>query len=293
MNRDTRRTRWVLAVLLLLSLTLVAVDSRGGDDSPLAGLRTTAGNVFGPVEGAATTVVAPVADAVDALGRLDDDGTEIDRLRAEIDRLRAEQAATTEDRARVDQMNALLKITAAARYRMVPAVVTGAGARQTFSRTVTIDAGSRDGIARNMTVLNAQGLVGRVVVVSAWSSTVLLINDPISGVGVRFEGQTKAGSVTGRGDDPLQLTIGADAPTPAVGDRLVTLGSQRDSPYVRGVPVGTVTAVDARPGATEKTAQVAPFVDMDSLDLVSVVVEPPRDDPRDVLLAPPPAAGGG
>jgi rod shape-determining protein MreC len=72
------------------------------------------------------------------------------------------------------------------------------------------------------------------------------------------------------------------------GDRLVTFGSQGDTPYVAGVPVGEVLSVQGTPGSQTRTAVVAPYADFTSLDLVGVVVEPPRSDPRDAVLPPRP-----
>lgn len=302
MNRDTRRTRLVLALLLLVSFTLVTVDYRGGDSSPLHGLRTFAADVFSPVESAATAVVRPVSSALGTLGGLGHDQKEIDRLRAENGRLRRELDANAVDRSRVDQLHAMLGMAGIADYTILPAIVTAMGSRQGFGWTITIDGGTRDGLHKNMTVLDPQGLVGRIISVSRLSATVLLAVDPTAGVGVSIEGQGVAGLVRGTGNGPLALEIGADVRMPAVGDRLVTFGSKGGTPFVPGVPVGEIIAVDATPGSTVKTARVRPYVDFESLDLVSVVVQPPRTNPRGALLGPKPtpsaagipsAAGGG
>jgi rod shape-determining protein MreC len=73
------------------------------------------------------------------------------------------------------------------------------------------------------------------------------------------------------------------------GDRLVTFGSQGNTPYVPGVPVGSVRRVKGTPGSQTRTAIISTYVDFTALDLVGVVVEPPRSDPRDAVLPPPPA----
>jgi len=49
-----------------------------------------------------------------------------------------------------------------------------------------------------------------------------------------------------------------------------------------------VISVKSSPGLLTKTAKVKPYVKLSSLDLVSVVVEAPRIDPRDSLLPPMP-----
>ena len=82
---------------------------------------------------------------------------------------------------------------------MLPAQVIAIGSAQTFSWTVTIDAGSSDGIRPDMTVINGDGLVGRVKTVGPTTSTVLLAVDPESSVGVRLEGSMEVGFTTGQG----------------------------------------------------------------------------------------------
>ena len=43
------------------------------------------------------------------------------------------------------------------------------------------------------------------------------------------------------------------------GDRLVTFGSQGDTPYVPGVPVGSVRQVLGTPGSQTRTATIATY----------------------------------
>jgi rod shape-determining protein MreC len=74
------------------------------------------------------------------------------------------------------------------------------------------------------------------------------------------------------------------------GDQIVTFGSTPSGrPYVPGVPIGRVISVPATPGALTQTALIAPYVDFTALDLVGVVVVPPRVNPRDRVLPTPPA----
>jgi len=281
----------LLALLLVTSISLITIDYRGGDRSPLNGLRSLAAAVFGPVEQVAAAIASPVSDAVDSVSSLGDGRDEIRRLRRENEELTRRLRTSGLDRNRVAELDSLLRLAGAGRYEIVPAQVIAIGAAQTFSWTVTIDAGSRDGIRPDMTVLNGDGLVGRVKTVGPSTATVLLAVDPESSVGVRLEGSMEVGFTTGQGvgdgtDLDLQLLDGQS--TVLRGDRLVTFGSQGDTPYVPGVPVGEVLSVQGTPGSQTRTAVVEPYVDFTALDLVVVVVEPPRKDPRDAVLPPRP-----
>ena len=288
---DTRRTRVLLALLLVTSVSLITIDYRGGERSPLDGARSVTAAAFGPVERVAAAIVRPISDAVDGLGGLGQSRDEAARLARENEDLRRELRTRGLDKSRVEELDTLLRLAGAGRYRTVPARVIAIGSAQTFSWTVTLDAGSRDGIRPDMTVLNGDGLVGRVKTVGPTTATVLLAADPESSVGVRLEGSNEVGFTTGRGvasggDLDLRLLDGQSSV--ARGDRLVTFGSQGSAPYVPGVPVGVVDSVTGTPGSQTRTARVTPYVDFTALDLVGVVVEPPRKDPRDAVLPPRP-----
>lgn len=290
---DTRRTRVLLALLLLTSVSLITIDYRGGPGSPLNGVRTAAAAVFGPVERVAAAIASPVSDAVDSVGNLGQGRDQAARLGKENQALRQRLRTVGVDRSRVKELDDLLRVAGAGRYRIVPARVIAIGSAQTFSWTVTLDAGSQDGIRPDMTVLNGDGLVGRVKTVGPSTSTVLLAVDPESSVGVRLEGSLEVGFTTGQGirdHGALDLQLLDGQSGVKRGDRLVSFGSQGDTPYVPGVPVGTVVSVTGTPGSQTRNAVVAPYVDFTALDLVGVVVEPPRKDPRDAVLPPRPAA---
>jgi rod shape-determining protein MreC len=293
MNRDTRRTRVLLALLLLTSVSLITIDYRGGDSSPLDGLRSVAAAAFGPVEQVASAIASPVSDAVDRASRLGTGTEDVDRLTKQNQQLRQQLRTSELARNRAAELDKLLRLSGAGRYKVVPAQVIAIGAAQSFSWTVTIDAGRRDGIRPDMTVLNGDGLVGRVKTVGPTTATVLLAIDPDSSVGVRLEGSMQVGFTTGQGtanSSELDLRLLDGQSGVASGDRLVTFGSQGDRPYVPGVPVGQVTTVRGTPGSQTRTASVRPYVDFTSLDLVGVVVEPPRTDPRDAVLPPRPSS---
>ncbi len=292
MNRDTRRTRVLLALLLVTSISLITIDYRGaGDDtSPLDRLRSLAAGVFGPVEQVAAAIAGPVSDAVDGFSRFGDGEGEAERLRQRNQELTRRLRTSELDRNRAAELDALLHLAGAGRYRVVPAQVIAVGSAQTFSWTVTIDAGTRDGVRPDMTVLNGDGLVGRVKTAGPSTATVLLAVDPDSSVGARLEGSMEVGFTTGQGiDTGLDLRLLDGQSSVAAGDRLVTFGSQGSTPYVPGVPLGVVRSVQGSPGSQTRTAVVEPYVDFSALDLVAVVVQPPRKDPRDAVLPPLPA----
>jgi rod shape-determining protein MreC len=286
--RDTRESRLLLVLLVVIAFALITVDIRGGEDSPLDRPRQAAQSVFGPVEDSVAGVVDPVGNAMDAVRDSGGRSSTISRLRRENEALKQQLGSKDVTRNRAQELDKLLKTAGAGQYAIKGAQVIAIGAAQGFSWTVTIDAGSKDGVARDMTVINGDGLVGRVTTVGPSTSTVLLANDPDFTVGTRLEKSMELGFATGQGNQPMRDQLLNGKARVHKGDRLVTFGSQAGKPFVPGVPVGRIVGIDPSGGNLTKTVQVQPFVGFTRLDIVGVVIQGPRTDPRDSVLPPKP-----
>ncbi|MEV5337429.1 rod shape-determining protein MreC [Streptomyces sp. NPDC052676] len=286
--RDTRESRLLLVLLIAIAFALITVDIRGGEDSPVDGARRAAATVFGPIENGVASAVDPVGNAIAAVR---DSGERHDRM-AELERenaaLKAKLGSDDRTRSRLQQLDKMLKVAGRGQYGIKGAEVIAIGAAQGFSWTITIDVGANDGIKRDMTVLNGDGLVGRVTTVGPNTATVLLASDPDFTVGTRMEGSDELGFASGQGDRPLRVELLNGKAEIKKGDRLVTFGSQADKPFVPGVPVGVVSRVDPSGGDLTRTLYVTPYVSFTKLDVVGVVVQTPAKDPRDTVLPPKP-----
>ncbi|MFE3590847.1 rod shape-determining protein MreC [Streptomyces niveus] len=287
--RDTRESRLLLVLLIAIAFALITVDIRGGEASPVDGARQAAATVFGPVQKGVSSAVDPVGNAI---GAVRDSGQRHDRVTAleqENAALKRRLGSDERNRSRVNELDKLLKTAGAGQYGIKAAEVIAIGAAQGFSWTVTIDAGADDGLKRDMTVLNGDGLVGRVTTVGPSTATVLLANDPDFTVGTRMENSNELGFATGQGDQPFNVQLLNGKAKVKPGDRLVTFGSSKDRPFVPGVPVGQVVRVDPAGGDLTRDIFVRPYVGYTKLDIVGIVVQAPREDPRDMVLPKKPA----
>lgn len=274
--RDLRRARIILAVLVLVSITLIILDLRGNEGGPLRPVRDVGAAVLGPLERTSAFIVQPVRNVVDSMTGMGDKDQQIADLTAERDALRVKLDTLPLDQARVAAMDELLKLVNANDYETVPAQVIGVGPAQGFAWTVTIDAGARDGIERDMSVISGKGLVGRVISVGPVTSTVLLIVDATSSVGGRLEGTSQIGIVSGTGrQDQLQMQLLDPLATLETGDIVVTFGSEGGRPYAPGIPIGTVEAVTGTQGQLTRMAILTPYIDVSVLDIVGVVINSP------------------
>ncbi|WBQ03267.1 rod shape-determining protein MreC [Kribbella sp. CA-293567] len=280
--REIRRRRTVLVLVVLASFTLIVLDARRSAGSPVEPLRHAAAAVFGPLESTATSARQPVDNLRDRFAEVDRLKAENEKLTADNEKLVSDLRTTDYARNRASELDRLLRI--APKFTVTPARVIGLGSAQSFNHTVTIDAGSADGVRPDMTVLNGDGLVGRVVRTTEATATVLLIGDRNSTVGGRLNSTMALGFLSGRGEvgtsAALDYKLVDLKALPKAGDRIVTWGSSGNAPYVPGVPIGEITSVAVVKGALGSTALVKPFVDPTRLDLVGVVTGPPARAPR-------------
>ena len=261
---DARRTRPVLIALLIVAVALVTIDFRDGGTS---GAHSIGGRLFGPVE--------HVGGDVTGWFRGGSNSAEVAKLQQQNDALQFElgQAKVTAQEAA--ELSSLHTLAGKDHYSMVAATVIAAGGD--YSDTVTISAGSDEGIAANETVLNGDGLVGTVAATTPTTATVQLATDAGTTVGVKMTGSGQIGALSGTasamsGSAELKLTMFSSNAVLRPGQTLVTFGSVGGRPYLPGIPVGTVAAVTTQPGSLSPTALVTPYADFTGLGVVGVVV---------------------
>lgn len=280
MTAPTRGQRRAVLLLLLLSVVLVTLDHRG---DAFSGVRSAAHTVADPAQDGVTALTAPVGRFFGGLDDLGDSRSRIDALEKENADLRRRLREGELTGARSAELARLQLLSGRGGFTVLPATVTGLGPSLGFEWTVTVDAGRRDGVKGDATVVNADGLVGRVKTVGERSSVIVLAVDPGSAVGVRLAGGNQLGVAAGNGLGPLTFSPLDPTTRVKVGDRLVT-GPYGGSTYVAGLPLGEVTAVSGDPGAPAREATVTPYARFGSLDLVGILLAAPREDPRDTLL---------
>jgi rod shape-determining protein MreC len=265
-QRTNRRP--ILVLLVVTAVALITLDVRGS--GPVSTVRGGAHDVVDPIAGALDAVFSPVGDWVDGVTSAASLKDENARLRRRLDAARGEQASA---RAAIEEnrnLKKLLDLPFADGTNAVAAPVVD-GAPGNFELTVQIGKGASDGIGADMPVVTGAGLVGRVVEVSRDRATVLLTQDPQSGVGVKMERTGTFGVAKGRGDTS---TLRVDFVDPnadvTVGEVVSTAGVQ-SSPFPAGIPVGTVSKVTRTPGDLQQDVLVKPLVDFSHLDYVKVL----------------------
>jgi len=293
------RSRLLLIILLVTSLFLVTLDLRGV--SLTKSSRSITQSVLAPVQKGVSTVFSPIGRFFSDIKNFGKTKDELDKVKIANSLLKAQLAKVADNKGALNQLKGLLNLAGQGGYKIIPARVIGRGSSASFSQTITIDAGTSDGISVNQTVISQNGLIGVVKVVTPNSAIILLISDPSFKVGVRIARSQSIGVLLGQGNSQYQLELLDPTGTIENGDVLVTNGSQGNRPFVPGVPVGQVTSVDQKNSSLTQTAIVKSYANLNDLGVVSVIISAPSVAPKTainptpqptitVLVTPTPAA---
>jgi rod shape-determining protein MreC len=188
-------------------------------------------------------------------------------LKFEIEQLRLEQVRLSDDAQQARRLQALLGFKEQYIAKTVAAQVIGSSGSEQ-SRSVYIDKGTSAGVEKDMAVITADGLVGKVLRAYGSSAQVLLINDQSSGVGVILDKSRLQGVIKGTAVGEVILEKVMTDEQVAPGDLIVTSGG--DQIFPKGITVGTVMKVS--PGADLfLNIRVKPSANLSRLEEVLVI----------------------
>jgi rod shape-determining protein MreC len=276
------RSRLLLIILIVTSLFLITLDLRGV--KILDGVRSGTQNVLSPFQKAGSTVVSPFRNFFGDVTHLGRTRNEIEKLKADNARLKSKLLQRKSADAEITQLKSVLDLAGSAGYKVLAARVISQGASTSFSQTITIDAGTTSGVRQNMTVISGEGLVGVVKESYLNSALIMLATDPDFKVGVRIAGTQQIGILSGRGSKRAELQLLDNQKIVKVGDVLLARGSTNNRPFVPGIPVGVISAVDSSAGSIAQSASVMLYPNFSALGVVSVVLSAGKNNPGDALV---------
>src|SRR5579862_9371325 len=191
------------------------------------------------------------------------------QLKEQIEQMRPEQVRLSEDAAQAHRLQNLLAFKEQFVDKTVAAQVIGTSGSD-FSRVIYIDRGEDYHIERDMAVMTADGIVGKVLEVYPSVAKVLLINDQTSGVGVILGDSRLQGVLVGTANGEVALNgIMSDEEVPG-GEKVLTSGG--DQIFPKGLPVGVISKV-GKGKDLFLSVKVKPAADLSKLEEVLVLVE--------------------
>ena len=195
-------------------------------------------------------------------------------LMAEIDILKMENSRYRELLSTHERLQELLQFKQTTSRPVLAAQVIGLDPTGWF-KSVIIDKGEKAGLGLNMPVVDANGVIGKIVSLSTHYAKVLLIIDQNSAVDCLVQRSRDRGMVKGLSDETCKLNYVVKASDVAVKDMVVTSGL--GGVFPKGIPVGEILTVEDDPGKLFKDIIIRPAVDFSKLEEVLIILK--EDEP--------------
>jgi len=194
---------------------------------------------------------------------------ELQELKLEVNRYREAHLAN-------ERLRALLNFKKSIATPLLPAQLVAFDPAGWF-QTILIDKGRNDGVVRDMAVVSAEGLVGRVIGVSNHHAKVLLILDGNSAVDAYIQRSRARGVLVGLGLELCLLKYVQRNEDVQVGDQVISSGM--GGVFPKGLLVGTVEEVVRGSSGLFQRVEVEPAVNFGRLEEVLVVIQSPPEEP--------------
>jgi len=274
-----------LITLLFANVVIMAIDARDSQGQQRI-LRVWTQTFASPIQSASSKAGGATSSFFHQIFSFHSIAQENEQLKERLSRLEGELHTARQQAAENERLKGLLDLRDQRKYETLPARVIARDPSIWFN-TISINRGSSSGVAVNMPVVSATGIVGRVISVSPWAAQVMLLTDEKAGAGavVGQLGESGAlGSVKGRPDLGLiEMRYVSGLEKVQVGDYVMTTG--QDGIYPPGLNVGEV--VDVKNGTATQPHQILirPGARLDRLEEVAVLLykPPQRTTPEKTL----------
>lgn len=189
-------------------------------------------------------------------------------LMEEVKKLKLEILKQTEQNKLFERLSKMLKYKSASGKEMVLASVIGSDAI-TWSKMITINKGSNDGLEKNMAVVTYEGLVGHISQIFPNYSKVILITDVRSAVDSLDQSNRTRGVVIGKGGDMCEMKYISHDADIRIGHSVISSGL--GGVFPKGLLIGKVSNVEETKRGLFKNVIVTPSVSISLLEEVFVL----------------------
>ena len=287
-DKQVRRRRVVLALLVAVSLILLTAYFGETPNSPLHNVQRGVVEVLSPVEDGASKVLAPVRSVAGWFSSTFHAKSQVKQLQQTVARLNNELAQAKGAKLLNTQLEAQLHLDNSLDLSSYHPVTGQVILRDPtlWYQTISVDKGTDDGVALHDPVIGDGALVGEVTEVSATVSFVTLITDHTLSVTARvLDTSGDTGELVPAVGNPDELVLQYLQPPnpgqiqngPQQGQLVVTAGFKSgplESYFPANIPIGNVLPVDENQLLNNGTVQVSPIADLRGVDVVQILTRP-------------------
>jgi rod shape-determining protein MreC len=287
-DKQVRRRRAVLGLLVAVSLILLTAYFGEKPSSPLHSIQRGVVEVLSPVEQGASKVMTPVRSIAGWVSDTFHAKSQVKQLQAQVQNLTAQLAQAKGAQLENTQLSHLVHLDNSigiSSYHPVTAQVIARDPTLWY-QTVELDKGSDDGVALNDPVIADRGLVGEITEVSATASIVSLITDHTVSVTARVtDTNADTGELVPAVGSPNQLVLQYLQPPnpsqiqngPQAGQLVVTAGfrsNKLESYFPANIPIGTVAQFNENTLFNDGQIDVTPAANLRQFDVAQILTTP-------------------
>ena len=252
--------RTSLTLLVLISAAMIVVGK--ADQVAFQSLRNSVMDGAAPALDVLSRPAAALDAAADRLRGFIAVHRDNVRLTEENERLLGWQQVALRLSAENAELRDLAKLVSEPAISFVTArVIADSGGA--YTRSVMVNAGRDNGVARGQAAMTGEGLVGRVAEVGSRAARILLITDLNSRVPVVVDGTRQRAILAGDNSARPSLRYVDAGGTMRIGDRIVTSG--QGGVFPPGLPVGVVVSLDS------EAVRVEPYAALSRVDYLRLV----------------------
>jgi rod shape-determining protein MreC len=233
-----------LPVLYFLSFALIALSRL--DHPAIKELRAEAESWIAPALSAAMLPLEPARRLVRQVQSSYDGFAELERVKAENQRLKQRESRARDLERKMEELAVLTKALEqqSIDYRTVRVIATSNGG---FLHSALLEAGNEQGIVVGQPVINAGGVLGRIVEAGRKTSRILLLTDINSRIPVLVGTNQYRAILAGDNGPRPRLTMLPPEVTVEQGEEIVTAGI--GGMFPRGMRVGITSFTQGSPRA--------------------------------------------
>ncbi|NLX61556.1 MAG: rod shape-determining protein MreC [Tissierellia bacterium] len=271
------KNRMIVTLIAIILIVIIGVTN--SERLKLTAIESFLGNVFTPVQKFMFSIGRNVSDFFASIKNISDLMEENKELKLKVAKLEEENRRYEDLIGRSEYLINEKKLLESTNYKLIAAQVTGKEPGNWFKR-FTIDRGSKDGVEKGDTVIQAveidgevvlEGVVGRIVEVGDNWSKVISIIDENNNISFKVTRTQDGGIVSGSIDGNLSGYLFDSKADVIKGDKLFSSGL--GGVYLQDLYIGEIIDVIKEDEDLTKKIKVKPAVDFKKLYKVYVIID--------------------
>ncbi len=263
----------IFLLLIILSLIIVFYQNRDIESGKSNRLENMFSYIILPVQKIINTGGNKISLIISAFKKNKDLAEENNKLKNHILLLQRENETFKGYMGENNRLRELLNFKESLPIETIAAQVIGREPNSWF-QSITIDKGAIDGIKKDMIVIDNNGIIGRIIVVSPQSSKVMLILDNESAVPAIIRETRSSGIIYGTGQKCEMKYI---IPDKNIKTDYTVETSGLGRIYPKGITIGHITNLYRSSDKLFQTAEITPSAQFNSLENVLILKDNPAE----------------